>query len=125
VALIKCEGCTAVHESTLPVCPGCGRCPNCGERRVSKQELAERAACPSCATPYCTGCGRCHVCGALRFTDMPAHECGFPTDPEQVRTVEKVFGLQAQRGGGCLSVVTLALAPVAGAFGVLWWHLVG
>ena len=46
MALIKCGGCDAIHESTQPVCPVCGRCPCCGDRRVSKRELAAHACLP-------------------------------------------------------------------------------
>jgi hypothetical protein len=98
MALIQCGGCEAVHESTLPVCPVCGRCPCCGTRRVSKRELAEQADCPVCEVPYCSGCGRCHTCGAVRYSGIEPHTCGFPTDPEKVRSVEESFGLRRRRG---------------------------
>lgn len=98
--LIKCGGCEVVHESTLPACPVCSRCPCCGETRVSKRELAEQADCATCGVPYCSGCGRCHVCNKLRFSGMEAHSCGFPDDPEQVRRVEETFGLKTSGAGG-------------------------
>ena len=101
MVLVKCE-CGSVHESKLPVCPGCGRCPCCGVRRVAKRELAQQSACSICGVPYCSGCGRCHVCGAVRFSEMEPHTCGFPTDPDKVRTVEESFGLQRRMAGGCL-----------------------
>lgn len=118
MALIQCDGCAAVHDSLLPVCPGCGRCPGCGQLRFSKRELASHSACPTCSVPYCSGCGRCHNCGATRFAEMPAHSCGFPTDPERVRAVEQSFGLQERRAGclAAIAVVGLAFLLVSGGF---------
>jgi hypothetical protein len=113
MALIKCDACDAIHESTLPVCPVCGRCPCCGTRRVSKRELAEHSACPTCGAPYCSGCGRCHHCGALRFADMEAHSCGFPVDPEKVRSVEESFGLNRKGSWGCLFALAFVLGGLA------------
>jgi hypothetical protein len=109
MALIRCGGCVAVHESTLVVCPGCGRCPCCGERRVSDSELA--SGCPSCSVPYCSGCGRCHGCGTIRFLEMKPHSCGFPSDVEKVLKVEQSFGLQNRGIAGC-SVLLLAIMLV-------------
>jgi hypothetical protein len=33
---------------------------------------------------------------------MEPHTCGFPTDPDKVRSVEESFGLHRQTTGGCL-----------------------
>jgi hypothetical protein len=93
MVLIKCGGCEAIHASTHPACPVCGRCPNCGDRRFSSLELAEQNVCSGCNLPYCSGCGRCHGCGAVRFAELGPHSCGFPTDAEKVRSVETAFGL--------------------------------
>lgn len=113
--LIRCEGCAVIHESTLPVCPGCGRCPCCGELRVSRKELRLQAACPGCNVPYCGGCGRCHVCGVLRFAEMEAHSCGFPTDPQTVQSVEKNFGIR-ERSRGCLTTLSLCAFTLMSVF---------
>jgi hypothetical protein len=113
MALIKCPGCDAIHDSTSPACPGCGRCPYCGDRRVSKRELAEQTACAACGVPYCSGCGRCHACGAVRFSEMGPHTCGFPANKEKVHTVEDNCGLHRRGAGGCL-VILLALAFCGG-----------
>lgn len=106
MSLIRCCGCETIHESTLVVCPGCGRCPSCGKPRISRQELKSMANCPDCETPYCSGCGRCHSCGEIRFRDIEVHGCGFPEDEQKVRTVEETFGL-GKRGTGCLGVLCL------------------
>jgi hypothetical protein len=51
---------------------------------------------------------------------MEAHTCGFPTDPERVRSVEESFGLQGRRPGGCLvfsaAVVVMCIGGVCLAF---------
>lgn len=125
--LIRCDDCFAVHESTLPVCPGCGRCPHCGERRVSKRELTEQADCRSCRVPYCSGCGRCHHCGTLRFAEMSVCGCGFPADVEKVRAIERTFGLQTERKAGCLgilAVVGVALASLSSGVVLLCWFII-
>jgi hypothetical protein len=113
MALIKCPGCDAVHDSTSPTCPGCGRCPYCGDRRVSKRELAEQAACSACGVPYCSGCGRCHACGTVRFSEMGPHTCGFPADKEKVHSLEESCGLHRRGAGGCL-VMLFALSFYGG-----------
>jgi hypothetical protein len=90
--LIRCGGCEAVHESTLPACPSCGRCPACGRRRVPAGELTAYVTCRVCGAPMCAACGRCHGCGALRLFDVGACECGHPSDRERVVAVERHFG---------------------------------
>lgn len=91
--LIRCGGCEAVHDSRLAACPGCGRCPACGTRRVSSKELANWTACRECGAPYCCGCGRCPGCGKVRLFEVGACACGHPDDPRQVASVEQHFGL--------------------------------
>ena len=51
------------------------------------------------ALPVCPVCGRCHICGAVRFSAMKPHACGFPVDPERIRSVEQSFGLQRRHPG--------------------------
>src|SRR4051812_28795883 len=96
MVFLVCERCDAVHESTLPVCPGCGTCPCCGQRRVTGEQLREMSSCPRCQVPYCAGCGRCHSCGESRFADWEPCSCGFPSDPARVASVEQTFGLSAK-----------------------------
>src|SRR4051812_38906869 len=91
--LVICDGCNAVHSSTDPVCPSCGHCPRCAQKRVTKEQMRAMAACPKCQVPFCVGCGRCHGCGVVRFADWEPCSCGFPTDPEMVKSVEKAFSL--------------------------------
>jgi len=117
MALVQCAGCSAIHESTSPVCPTCGRCPCCGALRITRAELKQLANCPACNTPYCAGCGRCHQCGEIRFQDLGSHDCGFPSDPERVRGVEKTFGLK-EKSEGCLGVLfAIGLVFVSGLIG--------
>jgi hypothetical protein len=89
MVLVECQSCDAVHASTHPVCPGCGQCPSCGLRRVTRQQLQETSTCPPCQAPYCKTCGRCHGCGLARFADWPGCSCGFPADPEKVAALEE------------------------------------
>jgi hypothetical protein len=117
MALVRCDGCGAVHESTLSVCPGCGRCPTCGDRRVSMRELAESANCPACGVPYCSGCGRCHTCGAIRFSEMEPHDHGVSED-ERARAVEESFGLHKRGKGGCLILTIAAVSLGLGSWAV-------
>ena len=119
--LIECDGCGSVHESTVPVCPGCGRCPGCGEMRVSEQAIAERVDCPTCGLPYGHACGRCQVCGSSRFTGVGPHGCGFPDDPEKVRSVEKACGLRERRGAGYLVAMVALVAAGFAAVALTMW----
>jgi hypothetical protein len=107
MALIKCTSCNSVHESTLMVCPVCGRCPSCGDRRAPQIEKV--GDCPICQTPYCFGCGRCHVCGSMRPTDLPPCTCGHPTDPELLARTEKSFALPRRVGSGCATALGLTV----------------
>ena len=91
--LIRCCGCEAVHESTLAACPVCGRCPACGQKRVSRRQLADESTCRACGVPYCDACGRCQGCGRVRLFEVGVCSCGHPDDPEQIKPVEKHFGL--------------------------------
>lgn len=116
MVFVQCE-CNAIHPSTNPVCPGCGRCPRCGQLRVTRQQFADASTCPDCQIPYCAGCGRCHLCGKIRFADWEHCSCGFPTDPEKLATVEKYCNLEAfaeARKGllGCLSVLLLTFGAL-------------
>jgi hypothetical protein len=62
----------------------------------------------------------------MRFTDMPACDCDFPTDPEKVRSVEEAFGLKERQEGclGTLSVLGLVFVSVSSGIGLWWWFLV-
>jgi hypothetical protein len=40
-------GCDAIIDPRLPACPGCGRCPVCGDRRVDVKSPRE------CGVPFC------------------------------------------------------------------------
>jgi|SRR6516165_2193924 hypothetical protein len=106
MALVHCNGCEAVHESTLLVCPGCGRCPGCGQKRVSRTRLKELWLCPNCQVPYCAGCGRCHICGLLRFTNLEVEpcDCGHPSD----HNLEK-WSAVSKKPPGCLPLLALAV----------------
>ena len=95
MALIRCGACDSVHESTLAACPGCGRCPSCGAKRVDRRLLKEMRLCPECNVPYCPGCGRCHVCGKLRVFDLLPCTCGHPFDPSVLAKLEESFGVRA------------------------------
>jgi hypothetical protein len=111
---VRCPGCDTIHESTLPVCPGCGRCPACGERRATSKYIAEHVACPACGLPYCDRCWRCHGCGKPRYIDAGTCTCGFPDDPAKLAQMEQAFSLSA-KPRGCLSLITeLARAVILG-----------
>lgn len=94
MVLIRCEGCGMVHASTTIVCSECGRCPGCGQRRVSKAELTAHSACSECGEPVCPSCARCHACGALRTIGLPPCECGHPDNPEKLRRMEAAFAFR-------------------------------
>ena len=94
MSLIRCGGCNAVHESNLTACPVCGRCPHCGDRRVSASQRSALSTCCNCGTPFCDNCGRCHVCGVLRDFGVGPCECGHPNDPKCIEAVERHFALK-------------------------------
>ena len=89
MALIRCGGCRAIHESTLAACPACGRCPGCGARQA--EAAAKGPGCPDCRAPYCPCCGRCPACGSLRTVALPPCPCGHPSDPDRLARVEATF----------------------------------
>src|SRR5436309_16012919 len=88
MAFIQCGGCDAVFESHRVVCPGCVRCPRCGQKRVQDQEC-----CPECVLPYWRCCGQCPGCGVLRYGDVEPCACGHPaeTDAAKLREIEEAF----------------------------------
>jgi hypothetical protein len=99
MAMIRCGGCEAIHDSRVPVCPGCGRCPHCGAKRASREDWKAWAECAACRLPYCASCGRCHGCSGLRFEDLgTCPGCGFPDDPETVASVERAWGIRPRDG---------------------------
>lgn len=108
MALIKCGGCESVHESTLVVCPVCGRCPRCGTKRAP--DLKKFGDCRECQAPYCSGCGRCHRCGSVRPTDLPPCSCGHPTDKEGLAQTEKAFAIAPHTGFGCATAIVIGAA---------------
>ncbi|WP_156514657.1 hypothetical protein [Planctomyces sp. SH-PL14] len=91
--LIRCLGCEVIHDSAAAVCPGCGRCPNCGDRRISSRDLQSHHLCPQCRTPYCSGCSRCHQCGTVRTFEAPPCRCGFPHQPGLIEALENRCGV--------------------------------
>lgn len=110
MALIRCEGCQAVIESTLEVCLGCGRCPGCGTRRLRDDQLAPN--CPECGASQCIGCSRCHACGFRFESGLATCECGHPHDPEQLRRIEKLFAFSPQKSGCLAPLLVATLIPV-------------
>lgn len=110
---IRCLGCEeAIFDPTRAVCPGCGRCPVCGLRRV-KPEIKD---CPECELPYCTCCGRCPKCAGLRYTEIDSPcECGHPHNAEKLADLiryESVVGAESRPfDWGCMMVI-LALVTV-------------
>ena len=47
MSFIACPGCNAIIDACWACCPGCGRCPGCGERRF--KEIG--GPCPNCNHP--------------------------------------------------------------------------
>jgi hypothetical protein len=120
MALIKCEGCGAIHEAANAVCPVCGRCPGCGQTRIPREKLP--AECRTCHVPFCQGCGRCHQCGKLRPLNLEPCGCGHPKDPEKLAEVEKSFGISKPAephwsAGYGVVLVVLAVALLA----LIYW----
>ncbi|MEP3478834.1 MAG: hypothetical protein ABJZ55_06275 [Fuerstiella sp.] len=77
--IINCVDCTVFFKVGRLACPGCGRCPNCGQLRIS-----ELNQCPDCDVGLCHACGRCTACDFERgqdLVDAPCH-CGYPNDPD-------------------------------------------
>jgi|GEM_PF-1052191 len=101
---IRCMGCEmAVFDPTRAVCPGCGRCPVCGKKRVK----TEAESCPECNLPYCDCCGRCPKCAQLRYSDIVTPcECGHPEDAdllEDLTRYEAAVGAKSRpTDWGCL-----------------------
>ncbi len=112
MALIQCGGCESVHESTLAVCPVCGRCPGCGDRRTP--HISKVGDCPNCQAPFCSGCGRCHVCGSTRSTDLQPCTCGHLNDLERLAQTEESFALPKRTGrdGMTTFALVLGLTPI-------------
>ncbi|MCA9082250.1 MAG: hypothetical protein KDA58_16930, partial [Planctomycetaceae bacterium] len=117
--LISCLGCSAIIDARLPVCSGCGRCPQCGTIRGR-----HTAACPECDTPYCTCCGVCRGCGAARFSEIDtACDCGHPTDA--VRLQELIDRCPVERAADRIAtqtrwaIVAIVLTGVLGLAAVL------
>lgn len=115
MGLIRCE-CGSVRESAHPACPGCGRCPSCGEGRVTHADLV--APCVGCGVVCCDTCGRCHHCGIVRFANLGPCSCGFPT-PEKIAEVEQLAGPAHARSAGCLGVVLVVVIGAAGLWQIL------
>lgn len=110
MAMIRCQGCQAVIESTLEVCLGCGRCPGCGSRRLRGEQLVP--ACVKCGAFQCIGCSRCHACGSRFESGLATCDCGHPHDAEQLRQIEKSFAFSPEKSG-CLALLLVApLIPV-------------
>ena len=95
MTIIRCGGCEAIHDSTLRVCPSCGRCPGCGRRRVSKKDLPAIRRCSECSGSICISCGRCHQCGGMWSHEIETCGCGFPEDPEALRKTEETFRIDS------------------------------
>src|SRR5437763_11319629 len=69
---IRCAGCEMIHRMDRLACPSCGRCPNCGTKRVAIAEI-----CAACKLPYCDCCGLCPQCHSARCDDPRTPcECG-------------------------------------------------
>lgn len=78
---INCPGCDVVVDPTRAVCPGCGRCIGCGNKRGKHS-----AHCEACELPFCTCCGVCPNCHCVRYSGIIAPcECGHPHNAELIR----------------------------------------
>ena len=119
MALIRCEGCSAVHEAASVACPVCGRCPSCGAQRIPRKALP--AECDDCHVPFCDGCGRCPGCGKLRPLDLKPCRCGHPNDPDKLAQLEKSFRISAEPAlpSGCWGIALIAL--VVGLLALIYW----
>jgi len=119
MALIQCEGCSAVHEAASVACPVCGKCPGCGAQRIPRKDLP--GECDRCHVPFCDGCGRCHQCGKPRPLDLEPCGCGHPNDPAKLAQVEKSFRISAEPGPptGCWGIALIVL--VVGLLALIYW----
>jgi len=114
---IFCPGCNTAVAPTRPVCPGCGSCLGCGEKRAKGVKQ-----CPECDLPYCDCCGRCPGCLELRYEEFGPCDCGHPTNHEKLEELVRfnaVVGAETARMPlGC--VVTIIGMFVALIIGVAW-----
>lgn len=122
--LIRCVDCEhAVFPSTQTACPGCGRCPSCGLRR-----LAKVTDCPQCSIPYCACCGRCPQCLGLRYADLDLGpcECGYPEDEARLKEVIRYHALVGAEPipfsiGGLIVFVVFCIVWFGSLIGLAVW----
>ncbi len=119
MALIKCEGCGAVHEAAGAACPACGRCPGCGAQRIPGDELPKE--CDQCKVAFCSSCGRCPACGKLRPVEVEPCGCGHPNDAEKLAQVEKTFGLQREPSPPSVGCGIALLLLAIGLLALIYW----
>jgi len=118
--LVRCPGCNTAVAATRAVCPGCGRCLNCGQVRVKKVKQ-----CDKCSIPYCDCCGRCPKCLELRYEDVGPCDCGHPTDPDELEELVRynaVMGAERRPTAiGCIIATIVIAGALIGAVAWLWW----
>jgi hypothetical protein len=89
---IHCPGCNAIIDPRLPACRACGRCPNCGDRRIDIKSPCD------CGIPFCSCCGTCPACGNRREVEhLSTCACGHPVDRQKLIRLIAKFRVRIKR----------------------------
>lgn len=88
---IRCGDCAHQHPSTVLICPVCGRCPRCADRRLDRRLKKDRAFCRSCACSKLPGDEQCSYCGAVDRLAIGLCVCGHPDVPRGREETERAF----------------------------------
>ena len=90
--LIRCPGCECIVDVADPACSACGRCLNCGDKRI--QPIVE---CASCSVPLCECCQRCVGCGESPSIQLAPCDCGHPNNKTELSNLLKHHAISARK----------------------------
>ena len=90
--LIRCPGCECIVDVADPACSACGRCLNCGVKRIPP--IVE---CAGCSVPLCECCQRCVSCGESPTSKLDPCDCGHPNNKKELSNLLKHNALTARK----------------------------